>query len=423
MAMAFNSAITPLTVVPHRAQIQRVKARCKVVSSADNSSNGRAGHVVPRAVAPAAAAANGALKSSDFVRPHLKDLTPYTPILPFEVLAKQLGRHPDDIIKLDANENPYGPPPEVAKALGSISFPHIYPDPETRQLRGLLAAECAVPIENLLVGCGADELIDLLMRVVLEPGDSILDCSPTFGMYAFDAAVNNAKAVDVPRKEDFSIDVEGLIASCHEHNPKIIFLTSPNNPDGCMIKEEELLRLLELPALICLDEAYIEFSTERTRAEWVVERENLCILRTFSKRAGLAGMRVGYGIFPDGLIEYMWRAKQPYNVSVASETAAVAALSNPEYLEDVRNKLVKEKDRMFDMLQTIPYLEPYPSQANFILSRVNGRDAAELKQKLADNGIMVRYYSKPERLAGCVRISVGKPEQTDAIEKVLKMLI
>jgi len=307
-------------------------------------------------------------------------------------------------------------------AMANMSFPHIYPDPESRALRTLLAEECGVPVENILVGCGADELIDLLMRCVLQPGDCIVDSPPTFGMYRFDADINDARTIDVPRLEDFSIDVAGVEAAVAAHNPKIVFLTSPNNPDGSMLKEEDLTRLLKLPALIVLDEAYIEFSTEPSRSQWVLQHPNLCTLRTFSKRAGLAGMRVGYGIFPTGLIKYLWRAKQPYNVSVAAEVAAVAALSNPTYLQEVRDKLVAERQVLFDALDSVPWLTPYPSHANFILCRVVDRDAAELKQKLADNAIMVRYYSKPERLAGCIRISVGKPEQTQAIMRVLAQL-
>ena len=137
-------------------------------------------------------------------------MKPYTPILPFEVLSRQLGRAPEDIVKLDANENPYGPPPEVLEALGSMSFPEIYPDPACTQLREALAADCGVDPELLLVGCGADELIDLLMRVVLEPEDTVIDTPPTFTMYAFDADVNAAKVETVPRNEDFSVDVQGV---------------------------------------------------------------------------------------------------------------------------------------------------------------------------------------------------------------------
>jgi histidinol-phosphate aminotransferase len=145
------------------------------------------------------------------------------------------------------------------------------------------------------VGCGADELIDLLIRCVLEPGDAIIDCPPTFGMYAFDSDVNAGRVITIPRlPETFALDVPAIIAAVHRENPKILFLTSPNNPDGSLIAEEELLELLKLPVLVVLDEAYIEFSDRETKMPWVTEVPNLIIFRTFSKSAGLAGLRVGY---------------------------------------------------------------------------------------------------------------------------------
>jgi len=363
--------------------------------------------------------------TTQYVRKHIVELASYTPIVPFEVLSEQLGRAPEDIVKLDANENPYGPPPEVAEALASLRFPNIYPDPESRALRRALADECGVPIESLLVGCGADELIDLLMRVILDPGDVIINTPPTFGMYAFDCAVNAGVAVDVPRlgPPHFKIDVEGIQKAVMEHKPKLLFLTSPNNPDGSLLSDEDIDVLLQLPVLVVLDEAYIEFSeTTSSRIAEVQTRDNLIVLRTFSKRAALAGMRIGYGAFPKGIIEYMWRAKQPYNVSVAAEVAAVAALSNPRYLKLVKDLLVAERGRMFDMLSECSFLSPYPSAANFILCKVEDRDALEVKQLLAGEGIIVRHYSSPASLAGCIRISVGKPEQTDRLAAALALI-
>ncbi|KIY99730.1 histidinol-phosphate aminotransferase [Monoraphidium neglectum] len=179
-----------------------------------------------------------------------------------------------------------------------MQWPHIYPDPETRQLRKALSELSGVPEEYLLVGCGADELIDLLMRCTLDPGDKIIDCPPTFTMYVFDADINDARTITVPRLEGFRNDVEGIRRAVAEHRPKLLFLTSPNNPDGSMIPEEDLLALLELPVLVVLDEAYIEFADEPSRVQWVQRYPNLVVLRTFSKCAALAGMRVGWGAFP-----------------------------------------------------------------------------------------------------------------------------
>lgn len=371
----------------------------------------------------AATAAAEALRGESFIRPHLRQLAPYTPILPFEVLSAKLGRVPKDIVKLDANENPYGPPPEVLEALGKIEFPYIYPDPESRRLRAALAKDSGLDAEHILVGCGADELIDLIMRCTLEPGDRIIDCPPTFTMYVFDADVNGAKVITVPRQSDFSLDVEGIVNAVNQHCPKVIFLTSPNNPDGSLITEADLLKILKLPVLVVLDEAYIEFSGERSRITWVKNHDNLIVLRTFSKRAGLAGLRVGYGGFPLGIIKYLWRAKQPYNVSVAAEVAACAALQNPTFLQKVKEALVAERERLFALLQCVPVLSPFPSHANFILCAVkDGSMAGKLKADLAAEGVMVRHYDKKE-LRGFIRISVGKPEHTDALMKALEKIL
>ncbi|CAM8920093.1 unnamed protein product [Rhodiola kirilowii] len=357
-----------------------------------------------------------------FIRPHLKKLSPYQAILPFEVLSTRLGRKPEDIIKLDANENPYGPPPEVFEALGSLKFPYIYPDPESRRLRAALAEDSGLEADHILVGCGADELIDLIMRCVLDPGDRIVDCPPTFTMYEFDAAVNGADVIKVPRTTGFGLDVDEISKVVKSEKPKIIFLTSPNNPDGSIISDEVLLKILELPILVVLDEAYIEFSGIESRMRWVKKYENLIVLRTFSKRAGLAGLRIGYGAFPLSIIEYLWRAKQPYNVSVAAEVAACAALQNPIYLETVKESLVIERGRLFDLLSKVPYLKPYPSHSNFILCEVtSGRDAKQLKEDLVKMGVMIRHYSNKE-LKGYVRVSVGKPEHSDALMEGLRRL-
>lgn len=357
---------------------------------------------------------------ASFIRPHLRTLKPYQPILPFEVLSARLGRKPEDIIKLDANENPYGPPPEVLEALGAIEFPYIYPDPESRRLRAALSEDSGLESEYILAGCGADELIDLIMRCVLDPGDKIVDCPPTFTMYEFDAAVNGALVIKVPRNPDFSLDVERIAEVVEKEKPKCIFLTSPNNPDGSIINDTDLQKILNMPILVVLDEAYIEFSEIGSKMTWVKKYENLIVLRTFSKRAGLAGLRVGYGAFPRSIIEYLWRAKQPYNVSVAAEIAACTALQNPVYLENVKVALVQERERLYNLLKEVPFLDPYPSHSNFILCKVaSTMDAKKLKEDLALMGVMIRHYDNKE-LRGFVRVSVGKPEHTDALMKGLK---
>ena len=354
--------------------------------------------------------------------PHIADLPAYTPIEPFEVLSARIGRAPQDIIKLDANENPYGMSPRAREALAGLDWPHIYPDPESRALRAALSSFSGCPAENLLPGSGADELIDLIMRVLVSPGETIINCPPTFGMYAFDADLNAARVIDVYRDPaDFALDVDGIRAAVQKYQPKLLFVTSPNNPDGSLIPGEVLDQLVELPVMVVLDEAYIEFADpahlgrQLSRIREVPERENLIVLRTFSKLAGLAGLRVGYGAFPGWLMPTLWKAKQPYNVNVAGSVAAIAALEDSAYLTETVSKLVAGREHLMTGLQNIPYLRPYPSHSNFILCQVVGRDAAQLKADLASqHGIFIRYFNKPG-LKDCIRISVGRPEQIDAL--------
>lgn len=355
-------------------------------------------------------------QKSDLLRPHLGNLPPYVPIEPFEVLSTRLNIAEDKIIKLDANENPFGLTDKIQRALQNISHAHIYPDPESRALRQSLANFTGIPGQNILAGAGADELIDLILRVCLDPGDYILNFPPTFGMYSFDALLNAGQVIDVPRKSDFTIDSAAALAAFEKFHPKLIFIANPNNPDGSLIEDALLDQFLELPALIILDEAYIEFAdanqlgNEISRGRNVNSRENLIVLRTFSKWAGLAGLRVGYGIFPDWIMPTLWKSKQPYNVNVAASTAALAALEDLQILETRVNEMVDQRNRLYQALQDIPYLDPYPSRANFVLCRVSGLPANELKSILATKfGILIRYFDKPG-LQDHIRISVGSEQ-------------
>jgi histidinol-phosphate aminotransferase len=359
---------------------------------------------------------------ANLIRPHIRDMEAYEPILPFEVLSQQLGRTPEAIVKLDANENPYGPLPAAREALARLPFAHIYPDPESRALRRALALDAGSPMANLLAGSGADELIDLVMRLFLEPGDAIINCPPTFGMYAFDASALAARVVNVARRDDFSLDVEAIERAALDSRAKLLFLASPNNPDGSLAASDALDRLLALPLAVVLDEAYIEFAPPgASRLGEAAQRENLIVLRTFSKWAGLAGLRVGYGAFPSSLMPYLWKIKQPYNVSVAASTAAIVSLAHRAELEAIARALIAERERLMDALRSVPFLKPYPSHANFVLCRVIDRDAKRLKDDLAQMGILVRYFDKPG-LRDHIRISVGKPEHTDTLMAVLNRL-
>jgi len=382
------------------------------------------------------------LNLESFIRPDIAAMKPYTPILPFEVLSKKLKRAPEDIVKLDANENPYGPSPKVREALAKAAFLNIYPDPDNTFLREALAKFTGMYKERLFPGAGADELIDLVLRATITPSDVVINCPPSFGMYPFSADVNAAQLIEVPRCEDFSLDVPAIESVVRSNSrAKVLFVCSPNNPDGSVVSDEDLRRLLALPVLVVLDEAYVEFATEphrmnsmadsEKRAEarsigeaghiaWVNGYPNLAVFRTFSKLAGLAGLRVGYGAFPEWLLPQLWKIKQPYNVNVAATIAAIASLDDIATLQDNLGKLIAERDRLSEALGELGFLQPYPSQSNFVLCRVLERDARQLKLALEQHGILVRYFDKPG-LRDCIRISVSKPEHTEALINALKM--
>jgi len=349
------------------------------------------------------------------VRPHILEMPPYEPILPLDILAQNLGITEDKIIKLDANENPYGSLPEVGDALADMNNFAIYPDPESRRLRTLLAKHHEVSEKSIVLGAGVDELIDLIMRLSLDPNDVLLNCPPTFGMYAFGGALNQAQIIEVPRHADFTLDLDSLFASVKRYQPKLIFLANPNNPDGGMIPPEIIRSLLELPLIMILDEAYANFCPEPDGwINQVSSHKNLIVLRSFSKWAGLAGLRVGYGFFPENLVPSLQKAKQPYNVSVVAEKAGVISLLNNHKLQANVRKIMSERERLFGKLGGISWLRPYPSSANFILCKVLDREAVDVKQRLLEKGILIRYFDKPG-LRDHIRISVGKPKHTDIL--------
>jgi len=360
---------------------------------------------------------------SRMIRPDVAGMAPYSPIVPFEVLSEQLGLPVEEIVKLDANENPYGASPRVNQALTTMPFVHIYPDPESRELRAGLAAYTGLPVAHLLAGAGADELIDLIMRLFITPGDAIVNCPPTFGMYRFDADINNARVITLPRRPDFSLDVTAVEQACdREDRVKLLYVATPNNPDGGVISTAELERLVALPVIVVLDEAYVEFAgLEHSHIHLVPQCENLVVLRTFSKWAGLAGLRLGYGAFPLTIIDHLWKIKQPYNVSLAAQVAGLASLSDVAYLQVNVDRIREERSRLAEALESISFLRPYPSQANFILCRVVGLSAKALKERLARQGVLARYYDSPG-LTDHIRFSVGLPAHTDRLLYVLRSL-
>lgn len=345
------------------------------------------------------------------VREHLAAIEAYAPIEPPGVVARELGIPEHQIVKLDANENPYGPSPKVRAALEAFEGYHYYPDPEQREVRAAVARYARVDPDQVVLGNGSDEMLDLCARLFLSPGDKLVNFPPSFGVYSFLGHIYDARTVHIGRNEDFSLDMER--AETELADAQLAFLASPNNPTGNPISRRELEALLAQGAVIAVDEAYAEFAGD-SFADMVAEHDNLIVLRTFSKWAGLAGLRAGYAIVSKGLAEVIWRVKIPYNLSVAAEQAILASLQDVRGLMKNVERIKEERERMHKELAALPFLRPFPSSANFILCEVKGVLAKDVRDHLRRRGILVRYFDT-QGLRNCIRISVGRPQDTDRV--------
>jgi len=351
------------------------------------------------------------------VRQNLVDMPGYEPVEPIDVVAQRLGVRPEEIVKLDGNENPYGPSPKVAEALAAFRFYHIYPDPAQTRVREAVAEYIGAPPGQLVFGSGSDELLNLCAQLFLMAGEPVVTAPPTFGMYEFLGQVYGARVVAVTRREDFTLDLPAL-EDALDAGARLLYLASPNNPTGNRLPRGELERLLDHGVPIVLDEAYAEFAGE-SAVNLVSRCDNLIVVRTFSKWAGLAGLRAGYAVFPRELVDVVWRMKIPYNLSVASEQAILASLADADTLLEHVRLILKERERLAQLLSEQHWLRPYPSDANFILCEVRGTSALGVRDRLRERGVLTRHFDAPG-LRNCIRISVGKPEHTDRLIAGLK---
>ncbi len=352
-----------------------------------------------------------------FIRPDLITFGGYSARKSPDTLEGKVEVPVENISKLDANENPYGCSPRVNQALARCPDLNIYPDNGQTRLRKLLEGYTGVNAEHIVAGSGSNQLIDLVLRLFISKGDEAINCVPTFGIYRFSMELCGGTLVEVPRDENFAVNVSAIKAAI-SGKTKIIFLANPNNPTGTITPQQDILELLDTRLPVLVDEAYYEFSGE-TVAPLVNRYENLMMLRTLSKWAGLAGLRVGYGLFPPKIADYLLRIKIPYNVNVAALVAVRESLEDIDYLMSRVKAIIAERGRLFSELEKLEWLKPLPSQANFILCSVLNGKAKELRQKLQDKGILVRYFDEPI-LRNFIRFSVGKPEHTDALIKALQ---
>ena len=353
----------------------------------------------------------------DRLVPRFRNMKPYEPVAPPERLEAESDAGEEGIVKLNANENPYGPPPRVRALIESFNAANIYPDPDHAALRACLAEYTGFGAERIVAGSGSDELIALLTRLFVGSEGTVVAATPTFGMYAVETDLSGARFLGVPRsQDDFSIDLPGLVeAAC---NASIVFFSTPNNPTGNSVTEEEIRAVAETEVLTIVDEAYVEFAG-KSLMPLADEYPNLIFLRTFSKWAGLAGLRVGYGVFPVDLASTLMTVKPPYNVNTLAQAAAIAAIEDLDNALATVNIIVKERAVLQEGLRSLPSVRVFPSEANFLLVRFLEHDAKELHASLLRRGIALRHFNTPE-LRDCIRISVGRPRDHERLIEALR---
>ena len=351
------------------------------------------------------------------IRSDLATLGGYVASKAPETLEGEVEVPVEGIIKLDANENPYGCSPRVRQALATYPSLHIYPDAGQTEIRELLQGYAGVDAEYIVASSGSDQLIDQVLRLFVGPGDEVINCIPTFDIFRFRTEMCNGKLVEVLRDEDFAINVDGVKAAITKKT-KIIVLATPNNPTGTIIPREDILELVDTGVPVLVDEAYVAFSGE-TVTQLVSQYKNMMVLRTFSKWAGLAGLRIGYGIFPPKIADFLLKIKLPYSVNVAALVAVRESLNDLDYLMSRVKAIVAERERLFEELGKLRFLKPFPSKANFIYCSVLDGKASEIQQKLEKKGILIRYFDIP-LLRNALRVTAGKPEHTDAVIKAFR---
>ena len=344
----------------------------------------------------------------NYIRPELLRFKSYTS-------ARHLAGNGG--VLLDANENSFD------KIIGiSDIIANRYPDPNCVDLRIALSNFVKVPLQNVFAGSGSDEIIDLLLRLFCVPSqDEVVIIEPTYGMYKVSAELNGIATKSCLLDDNFDIDISKLDETVNEKT-KLVFCCSPNNPTGNILSTDKLIKYTQDKGIILIvDEAYIEFSNSLSIAPKVKDFPNLIVLRTLSKAWGLAGIRLGYCVTDEHIVEYLMKIKLPYNVNVLTERVALLVLDDRIAMESTVSDILSEREKVRNEFKGIDFFKKvFPSEANFLL--VLCEDASKIKNYLADNGIIVRNRSSDPLLNNCLRITIGTPEQNEKLLKVLKRM-
>lgn len=341
---------------------------------------------------------------NQLLRPYVLAIKPYTSA------RDEFDTQTEDFVYLDANENPF--PNGVNR----------YPDPQQKALKLVLAQKMAVSSDQLLLGNGSDEVLDLIFRAFCEPSqDEILIMPPTYGMYKVLAEINQITLREVPLSIDFQLDIKSILSTINPRT-KAIFLCSPNNPSGNSFQEKDIEKLLHsFNGIVVLDEAYIDFSTQKSWVNRLADFPNLVITRTLSKAYGLAGLRLGICVATKEIISALNKIKPPYNINTLTQERAIQELAKSEVYQQQVDTLLQERTDLVRALQSISFVKHvFPSDANFILVRVD--DANLRYSQLVSAGIVVRNRSKEYGCANCLRFTVGTPEENKQLIQSLSIL-
>ncbi len=341
------------------------------------------------------------MKIEKLVRANIRNLSPYSTARD-DYQGDELG------IFLDANENPYD------------SGYNRYPDPHQKRLKAQLSKIKGVDTEHIFIGNGSDEPIDLLFRIFCDPGvHNAISISPTYGMYRVSADINGVEMREVALKEDFSLDCSAIIEASDVQS-RLLFLCSPNNPTANLLDEKDIEYLINnFKGIVVVDEAYIDFAANRGFLGKLPRFENLVVLQTLSKAWGMAGLRLGLAFASEYIVDLMSRVKYPYNINIVTQKLVEELLDAP--IDDVVDEIVEQRERVAEAIAQARVVKRiYPSDANFLLVEVD--DAEMVYCTLIENGIIVRDRSRVRGCEGCVRITIGTPEENDHLIEMMNLL-
>jgi len=353
------------------------------------------------------------MKIANLVRPDLANLKPY--------IVKDIPHR----IKMDTNENPYDLPDLIRELIVEEVYKHHfnrYPDPASKELRESLASELSVDVNQLVIGNGSDELINYIMAVFGGYGAGVIFPVPSFTMYEILASLWGAKVISVPLSDEFDILPDKIMSEMETADKSIVFIGYPNNPTGNCFSRQAIMDIIDHSdsSIVVIDEAYYEFSG-KTFLPLLESHENLVILRTFSKAYGLAGLRVGYMITSAKIADEIMKVKLVYNINSLSQKIALILLKYKDEMSLFLKKIIQERERLAEQLSKLDGITPFPSDANFILFRVEP-DAEAVFSRLLENGILIRNLNGPDLLRNCLRVTVGKPGENDAFLSAIRLI-